>query len=780
MAKKPENACIFLIITISLFLFIHTSNQLQQSQSQTLRKIGNLFNFTQLQTASDLCNIEPNPSLTISCYEDNITQLHITGFPNDYLSTLTLLSTSIFTLRSLKVLSLVSLGLTGSLPTEISQLSSLEILNVSSNYLNGSIPVELSSIRTLQTLILDDNRFAGRIPVWLGLLQELAVLSLKNNSFTGFLPKSLANLGNLRILALSSNNLSGELPDLRGLKHLQVLDLGDNKFGPHFPNFCNKLVTLLLRNNRFTLGIPEGLDSYIQLREFDISNNGVVGPFSPTILSLPSITYVNVAGNKLTGLLYENTSCSVGLAFIDISSNLLTGDLPTCLRRISKNRVALYSKNCLSTKKQEQHLSSFCDNQALAVKIIPHDNKQKRANPKTVVASTMVGGIFGGVAVVGLAVFLVKKVYSKDGIKSTPTRLITENVSMKMLSDAGYISQTMKLGASLPVYRAYALEEIKEATKNFDASTLIAVGSHGEVYKGKFADGMVAAIKSLEMKKRCSVYTYTHHIELISKLRHANLSSALGHCFEYYQDDTTIRRIFLIFEFVSNGTLRDHVSGRPDQKLTWTQRISAAIGVAKAIQFLHTGIHPGVVSNKLKITDVLLDHNLSVKISSCNLPLLAENKERVGALLSSSGLKESFQARAKHGDENDIYNIGVILLETIMGRPIMSQNEVIVNKDLLGKSVNEDEEDRRNLVDPAVVNECSDESLQTMMKICLRCLSNSDEPTYQPSVEDVLWNLQFAAQVQDQWIGDYLDNQDDDHGLCPDDQGNLVFYPEEM
>ena len=65
--------------------------------------------------------------------------------------------------------------------------------------------------------------------------------------------------------------------------------------------------------------------------------------------------------------------------------------------------------------------------------------------------------------------------------------------------------------------------------------------------------------------------------------------------------------------------------GHARQKIHWTHRIAAAIGVAKGIQFLHTGIVPGVYSNNLKITDVLLDQNLVAKISSYNLPLLAEN-----------------------------------------------------------------------------------------------------------------------------------------------------------
>jgi len=61
------------------------------------------------------------------------------------------------------------------------------------------------------------------------------------------------------------------------------------------------------------------------------------------------------------------------------------------------------------------------------------------------------------------------------------------------------------------------------------------------------------------------------------------------------------------------------------QKLTWTQRIAAAIGVAKGLQYLHAGIIPGLFGNDLKTTNILLDQNLVAKISSYNLPVLAEN-----------------------------------------------------------------------------------------------------------------------------------------------------------
>lgn len=69
--------------------------------------------------------------------------------------------------------------------------------------------------------------------------------------------------------------------------------------------------------------------------------------------------------------------------------------------------------------------------------------------------------------------------------------------------------------------------------------------------------------------------------------------------------------------------------GHPGRTLAWKQRIAAAIGVAKGIEFLNTGIVPAVYSNKLKITNILLDQNLVAKISSYNLPMLTDNMRKV-------------------------------------------------------------------------------------------------------------------------------------------------------
>ena len=79
--------------------------------------------------------------------------------------------------------------------------------------------------------------------------------------------------------------------------------------------------------------------------------------------------------------------------------------------------------------------------------------------------------------------------------------------------------------------------------------------------------------------------------------------------------------VFVICIIGSGASSSEGTEGR---KLSWGQRISTAIGVAKGIQFLHGGIIPGLFANNLKITNILMDQNQVPKIGSYNIPILSE------------------------------------------------------------------------------------------------------------------------------------------------------------
>lgn len=510
----------------------------------------------------------------------------------------------------------------------------------------------------------------------------------------------------------------------------------------------------MLSRNRFGGGLPEALGSFYLLERLDVSWNRFVGPFTPALLSLPSIRYLSIAGNRFTGTLSDKALCGDNLRFVDLSLNLLMGSVPACLRSPDRkpDTVVLVSTNCLDSSDGSQRPSPICQNQALAVGIMPGKERRNAASKAGFVAGIVMATLVA-VSVVGFIVFFTVRKAATKGSKARTLATSEEESSStgypsKLLADARYISQTVKLGAlGIPSYRSFSLVELEAATNNFENSYLLGQDSLGEMYRGRLGNGTPVTIRTLKIKRSQTTQSLNRHIDTISRLRHQNLVSALGHCFEYDLDDSTVTQLYIVFEYVQNGNLRSRISqGTEGCKLTWSQRISAAIGVAKGIQFLHGGIIPGLVGNDLRITNILLDQNHVAKIGNYNIPILAEAMKS-----EKGGAGNKFQTDSPmYSDKTDIFDFGVILLEVVSGKTITSMYEVDILKELLAWAIaDEDRVRRRSFADPAVSKGCSDESLRTVMEICQRCLAK--EAAQRPSVEDVLWNLQFAAQVQDDW-----------------------------
>ncbi|XP_066360816.1 probable inactive leucine-rich repeat receptor-like protein kinase At3g03770 [Miscanthus floridulus] len=401
------------------------------------------------------------------------------------------------------------------------------------------------------------------------------------------------------------NNLSGVVPDLSALTNL-----ANNSLGPAFPRLGQKVAGVVLSGNRFGNGLPaEEVASFYLLKRLDVSRNRFVGPFPPALLALPSIEYLSVAGNRLIGLLAANMSCGENLRFVDVSSNLLTGTLPSCLTTraaagnnddessSSSGKVTLLAaSNRLSAMSiaGTQHPALFCQNQALAVGIVPVQSrggdkgKAKAGVVDGAVAAALAAALLGGVAA-----FLAARKAAVRRAKAHPPRRLVEHAALSMsmsisgaypsqlFADARYISQTVKL----------------QGVMGQDA--------HGQMYRGTLSNGTAVTIRSLRVARRGSqAAAFNRHVEMISRLRHRHLVSALGHCFEYNLDDTIVTQLYLVFEYVHNGNLRSWISpGTAFVSFPWVQRILAATGVARGIQFLHGGIMQGLFANNLNIYD---------------------------------------------------------------------------------------------------------------------------------------------------------------------------------
>lgn len=385
--------CLISVIILALFSPISTA-QLTPSETRILFQVQKLLEYPQALQGwtnwTNFCNLPHSPSLKIVCSNNRVTELSIVGnktspsqtpkpasanfAPSQQTLSRSFSSDSFFTvltkLSSLRVVSLVSLGLWGPLPGKINRLKSLEVLNISSNFIYGEIPTSVSSMKSLKSLVLADNL------------------------------------------------LNGSVPDLKGLTFLQELNLGKNRLGPEFPSLGNGLVSIILRNNSLRSEIPSRITSFDQLQQLDISSNHFVGPIPVSLFALPSIRFLNLAANQLTGGLSMNITCNAKLEFVDVSRNLLIGKLPPCIGSKSVNRTVLYSWNCLSTAYMRfQHPYSFCQKEALAVKPPGRGKKEEKTNTKLGLILGIIGATVGIVVVVGLLVLIIirRKIIRRSG-----------------------------------------------------------------------------------------------------------------------------------------------------------------------------------------------------------------------------------------------------------------------------------------------------------------------------------------------------------------------------
>lgn len=722
---------LFPAIILVLLTTPSSNAQLTTSETRILFQVKKLLEYPQVLQGwtrwTNLCFLPPSPSLKIACSNGHVTELTIIGNKtspsshNSIAGSWTSLQTlsrrfsidSLFTvmtkLSNLKVLSLVSLGLWGPLPDKINRFWSLEVLNISSNFIYGEIPQSISTMRNLRSAVLADNLF------------------------------------------------NGSVPNLQWLTSLEELNLGGNKLGPEFPSLGKNLVTIILRNNSLRSHVPPQLVHFGKLKVFDVSSNEVSGTIPSFLISMPSLQYLNLASNHLSGnLSVSKIACGSSLAFVDISHNLLVGKLPSCFGSLSSKATVLYSGNCLSTKRlnAKQHPSSYCKKEgALAVK--PPAKKLKKESDSGTKLGLMIAIIGGAVVIAGLLVLLIVFIFRKSTSERSEHRKLNKSVANKYSSRASprpnngtrHVPQAMKQAAvGLPPYRNFTSEEIEDATNNFDPSNLIEEGSRGQLYKGWLRDGSVVLVNCVKIKQKGLPHSIMQDLEVLPNLRHRHMVSVLGHCIITEQEHPqTTSTVFIVFEHISNVSLRDQLEdGRKREMLKWPQRMAMSIGIARGVQFLHTGVAPGIYGNNLKIENVLLDDSLNAKVSRYNIPLISKS-----VLNEQTATNGNHTGSTNKAEKEDIYQLGVILLEVITGKQITSSSEIEELKDELERGSSETTSVLRSAIDPSLRGTYAYESMKTAVLITTNCLSKVS--SQRPSIEDVLWNLQYSMQVQESW-----------------------------
>ncbi|KAK9159044.1 hypothetical protein Scep_005618 [Stephania cephalantha] len=493
-------------------------------------------------------------------------------------------------LVNLTLLAIEENNLTGSVPKDIGNLQMLRQLLLSRNGLSGSIPSSFGNLTQLISLSVAENRLEGSIPSSLGNCRNLISLNLSHNFLKGTIPKEVIGLSSLSIsFSASHNSLSGSLPlEIGDLKNLEELQLSENKLSGRIPSTlgnCLSLERLRMAGNFFQGTIPESLSDLRGIQEMDLSRNSLSGKIPEFLTKLSS------------------------LYFLNLSFNYLTGEVPKEGIFRNATAVSLRGNSKLCSDDQELELSA-CHEQGS-----PTSGKSLSGRDVALIALAIV--VF-----LPLSVFCTLYWLRCRRRNSTTT---ASPSSEEQLSEISYL-------------------ELLKATDGFSSDSLRGVGSFGSVYKGTlYKDGSIVAVKVLNLHERGASKSFITECNALRNIRHRNLVKIISACSSVDPQGNDFKA--LVLEFMPNGSLEEWLHPNIDEKhevrkLSIGQRLSIAIDVAFAMEYLHHHIQTPIVHCDLKPSNVLLDEDMIAHVGDFGLAkFLYETTESIQAM--SAGLKGS-------------------------------------------------------------------------------------------------------------------------------------------
>ncbi|KAI3823166.1 hypothetical protein L1987_04598 [Smallanthus sonchifolius] len=243
---------------------------------------------------------------------------------------------------------------TGSLSDDIQKFSSLKELFLFHNQLNGTISEKVWQLPKLVTLDVSYNYLRGAISENIG-NSKILNLKLSNNSLEGVTSEAhMSNLSNANLIDLSSCKLGPGFPKwIQTLKNLTYLDIANNKISDTIPvEFWNTWPSLLTHLNISSNNISGKVNDLLSnfnpnyVSKIDLSSNNFYGP----IPYVPSNSeWLDLSKNKFYGGISFLCQVVDGyLSYLDLSNNLLTGQIPDCLWNFKALKVLNLGQNNLS------------------------------------------------------------------------------------------------------------------------------------------------------------------------------------------------------------------------------------------------------------------------------------------------------------------------------------------------------------------------------------------------------------------------------------------------
>ncbi|KAJ8429997.1 hypothetical protein Cgig2_033922 [Carnegiea gigantea] len=292
---------------------------------------------------------------------------------------------------------------------------------------------------------------------------------------------------------------------------------------------------------------------------------------------------------------------------------------------------------------------------------------------------------------------------------------------------------------------AFSLAELRLITQNFSSNNFLGEGGFGPVHKGfiddKLRPGLKAqpvAVKILDHDGPQGHREWLAEVIVLGQLRHPHLVKLIGYCCE---DEHRV----LVYEYMSRGSLENHLFRRFSASLPWLTRLKIALGAAKGLAFLHELDKP-IIYRDFKASNILLDSDCNPKLSDFGLAKDGPEGDDTHVstrVMGTQGYAAPEYIMTGHlTTASDVYSFGVVLLELLTGRRSMDKARPPREQNLADWARPQLQSQRRlsRLMDARLEGQYSEVGAQKAALLAYQCLSH--RPKSRPTMSVVVKTLE--------------------------------------
>ncbi|KMT11543.1 hypothetical protein BVRB_5g108610 isoform B [Beta vulgaris subsp. vulgaris] len=366
------------------------------------------------------------------------------------------------------------------------------------------------------------------------------------------------------------------------------------------------------------------------------------------------------------------------------------------------------------------------------------------------------GGVIAGisVAVVGVILLAILFFVLMRRKKMKKASLLLDKLSVHGKSQKTASSfDAGNMGVTVDKSVEFSYEELAQATDNFNMANMIGSGGFGQVYYAELR-GEKAAVKKMDM---LASKEFLAELKVLTRVHHLNLVRLIGYCVE--------ECLFLVYEFIENGNLSQHLRGSGKDPLPWSTRVQIALDSARGLEYIHEHTVPVYIHRDIKSANILIDKSFHAKVADFGLTKLTEvgNHSAPTRLVGTFGyMPPEYAQYGEVTPKVDVYAFGVVLYELISARAaVTKQISGPDSKGLVGMFepvLNEhDQNEIRKLVDPQLGDDYPLDSVYKLAQLANAC--TQENAHLRPSMRSVVVALMTLSSTTGEWdTGAFYEN----------------------